>query len=31
VKADLRMAKVLDLLKITNVSDIEVDAVIDRE
>jgi hypothetical protein len=31
VKADLRTAKVLDLLKITNVSDIEVEGVIDRE
>jgi hypothetical protein len=31
VKADLRVAKVLDLLKITDVSDIEVEAVIDRE
>jgi hypothetical protein len=31
VKADLRVGKVLDLLKITDVSDIEVEAVIDRE
>ncbi len=31
VKADLRMGKVLDHLKIPDVSDDEVDAVIDQE